>query len=484
MKKGIVLGLAFTVVIPTLRAQNIDDVVRYSQTNSGGTALSLGMGGATGAVGGDFSNALSNPGGLALYRQSEFGGSASLFNNSTSSTFYGTVEDDRKFNFNIQNMHLVLNYPTANRLKTKGWLSSTLAFGYNKTSNLSEQWTFRGFNPNSSIVDAIAASSSGLPNSLPGLDQYTAYQTFLTDTLMGSDGSINYTSFLGPLGGNITQRGTYESRGRVGETSVAYAGNYSNRLYIGAGLSIRRIIFEKEFTYTERDDADSSETFNSLTAKSTQSDRATAIAFRGGAVYRVNDFVRLGASAMIPLDYTVNSEYSYSMNSDLSQGTHFNQLDGTFKYKIRTPARYTASLAVVVGKRGIISADYEAVDYSRSKLVDNAGVFDNTNDAIRTKLQTTGNIRVGGEMRFDDMYLRGGYQLLGDPYASSTNNQQVQIYSIGGGYRDNYMFFDIAYNYSSQQKDYYPYNPGLASIEPASLSLKRHQLVFSLGTRF
>jgi hypothetical protein len=111
-------------------------------------------------------------------------------------------------------------------------------------------------------------------------------------------------------------------------------------------------------------------------------------------------------------------------------------------------------------------------------------VFDNTYDAIRTKLQTTGNIRVGGEMRFDDMYLRGGYQLLGDPYASSTNNQQVQIYSIGGGYRDNYMFFDIAYNYSSQQKDYYPYNPGLASIEPASLSLKRHQLVFSLGTRF
>jgi hypothetical protein len=485
MKKGIFIGALISAVgILTINAQSIDDIVRYSQTNSGGTALSLGMGGATGAVGGDFSNALSNPGGLAMYRQSEFGGSAAVFNNSTNSNFYGTSEDDRKYNFNIQNMHLVLNYPTANRLKTKGWLSSTLAFGYNKTSNLSEQWTFRGFNPNSSIVDAISASSSGLPNNLAGSDQYTAYQTYLTDTLVGSDGSVNYTSFLGPLGGNVTQRGTYESRGRVGETSVSYAGNYSNRLYIGAGLSLRRIIFEKEFTYTERDDADSSETFNSLTAKSTQSDRATAIALRGGAVYRVNDFVRLGASALIPLDYTVNTDYSYSMSSDLSQGTYFNQLDGTFKYKIRTPARYTGSIAVIIAKRGIISADYEAVDYSRSKLVDNSGVFDNTNDAIKSRLQTTGNIRVGGEMRFDDMYLRGGFQLLGDPYSSSTNNQQVQIYSIGGGYRNNLMFFDIAYNYSSQQKNYYPYSPNLTSIEPAILSLKRHQLVFSIGSRF
>jgi hypothetical protein len=319
---------------------------------------------------------------------------------------------------------------------------------------------------------------------LVSADQYTAYNAYLIDPVSDTAGNTSYTSLLGPAGGNITQRGTYESRGRVGETSVSYAGNYSNRLYIGAGLSIRRIVFEKDFSYTERDDADSISTFNSLTLTSTQSDRATAIALRGGVVYRVTDFIRLGASALIPLDYSVNTDFTYTMNSDLSTGNFTSDYPGTFKYKIRTPARYTGSVAFVIGKNGIISADYEAVDYSRSRLVDNTGVFDNTNDAIRTKLQTTGNIRFGGELRFDEMYLRGGYQRLGDPYSSTTNNQQVQIYSIGGGYRTNAIYIDLAYNYSRQEKDYYAYNPNFASVSPANLILQRHQLVFSIGTRF
>lgn len=484
MKKEIFLG-SLLIISALGNSQSIDDIVRYSQTNSGGTALSLGMGGATGAVGGDFSNAVSNPGGLALYRQSEFGGSVAIFNNSTSSNFYGSVEDDRKYNFNIQNMHLVLHYPAANRLKTSGWMSSTLAFGYNKTSNLSEQWTFRGFNPTSSIVDAIGASANGLvPDKLVSADQYTAYNAYLIDPISDTNGVTSYVSLLGPAGGNVTQRGTYESRGRVGETSVSYAGNYSNRLYIGAGLSIRRIIFEKDFSYTERDDQDSISTFNSLTLTNTQSDRATAIALRGGLVYRVTDFIRLGASALIPLDYTVNTDFTYTMTSDLSTGNFTSDYPGTFKYKIRTPARYTGSVAFVIGKNGIISADYEAVDYSRSRLVENTGVFDNTNDAIRTKLNATGNIRIGGELRFDEMYLRGGYQRLGDPYASNLNNQQVQIYSLGGGYRTNAIYIDLAYNYSRQEKDYYAYNPNFALVSPANLSLQRHQLVFSIGTRF
>ena len=475
---------AFALVVSGAFAQNIDDVVRYSQTSTGGTALSLGMSGATGAVGADFSNASTNPAGLGLYRQSEFAGSPSIFNCSSNASYYGTQESDRKFNFNISNMHLVLHTPAANRLKTKGWMGSTFAIGYNKNNNLAEQWTFRGVNPSGSIVNAFAAAANGkTPDQLVNADEYLAYQAYLIDP---STDSSAYTSLEGPRFGGVTQRGTMEARGRSGETDIAFAGNYSNRLYLGATLAIRRIIYDRTFTYSERDDADTIASFNNLVYTNTQTDKASSIALRLGAIYRVNDFVRLGASAFVPLDYTINTDYSYSMTSSLASGEHdAGTRTGTFKYKMRQPARFTGSAAFIIAKKGIISVDYEAVNYSQTKLIESSGMFDGTNDVIHEKLQATSNIRIGAEARFDEnMYLRGGYQLLGDPYSSSTNNQGVKSFSLGGGYRDRDFFFDVAYVYSKQSKDYYAYNPNLSSVLPAALSINRHNFVVTIGSRF
>jgi hypothetical protein len=53
-------------------AQNQVDALRYSQIYPGGTARSTAMGGAFGALGGDFYSASLNPAGLGVYRSSEF----------------------------------------------------------------------------------------------------------------------------------------------------------------------------------------------------------------------------------------------------------------------------------------------------------------------------------------------------------------------------------------------------------------------------
>ena len=295
--------LASILVSTGLFAQNIDDVVRYSQTNTGSTALSMGMGGSTGAVGADFSSASSNPAGLGLFRQSEFAASPSIFNYSGKADYYGTQESDRKFNFNLTDFHLVSDTPAANRLKTKGWMGTTFAIGYSKNNNLSEQWTYRGFNPSNSIVNAFAATANGkTPDDLADADEYLAYQSYLIDNVVDSAGNTSYTSLLGPNQGGITQRGTIEGRGRIGETDIAFAGNYSNRLYLGATLAFRRIVFEQTNTYTERDDLDSLPTFNSLVYTRTLTDKAMSIALRLGAIYRINDYVRIGASAFVPRD--------------------------------------------------------------------------------------------------------------------------------------------------------------------------------------
>lgn len=466
-----------------LIGQNMDDVVRYSQTNTGGTAVSLGMGGATGAIGGDFSSASINPAGLGLYRQSEVVISPSIFNFTGNADYYGTSESARKFNFNINNLHLVLHSPALNRLKKTGWMGTTIGIGYNKRTNLSERYTFRGVNPSSSIVNAWVGAANGISlDNLPA-DLDRAFNAYLIDP--NNDSLNTYSSLYGPKYGGVTQRGTSESRGRIGETNIAFATNYSNRLYLGASLAIRRIIYENTFTYTERDDADTIAGFDNLKYTRTLDDKAISVALNVGAIYRVSDFLRLGISAFVPLDYSVSTNYSYEITSSLSSGDFFpGETIGNYTYKLRQPARLTGSAAFVLGKQGIISVDYETVNYSKSEFIEDLGEFDAANDAIRNKLANAGNLRIGGEARFQDMYLRGGFQSLGSPYSNPENNQGITTYSIGGGYRESEFFIDIAYVYSQQKKNYYAYNPNLANVSPANISMNRHNVVVSVGTRF
>ena len=365
-------------------------------------------------------------------------------------------------------------------------MGTTFAIGYNKNNNLTERATFRGVNPTGSIVNAFAATASGKSVSqLQAADEVLAYNAYLIDPVTDSSGNTVYTSLLGPVNGGITQRGTLEGRGRIGETDISFAANYSNRLYLGATLAIRRAIYEKTFTYSERDERDSIAGFDELIYTTGLTDKATSVALRVGAIYRVADFLRLGAAAFVPLDYSVNSEYSYNLTTSLSTGNFApGEITGTYKYKLRQPARLTASAAFILGKQGIVSVDYETVNYGQSRLIENTGQFDKTNDAIREKLHSTGNLRIGAEARFEDMYLRGGFQLIGSPYSSTNNDQSTKAYSLGGGYRDKEFFLDVAYVYSRQLKNYYPYNPNLSAVLPAALTLNRHNFVVTVGTRF
>jgi len=468
-------------------AQNLSDAVRYSQTATGGTALSTGMGGAIGAVGGDFSSASVNPAGLGLYRQSELAGSLSIFNFSGTSDYFGSSQDDRKFNFNIPNFHLVLHSPNANRLKTKGWLSTTFGFGYNKGTNYSEQWTLRGDNPYNSIVNRyILDAGNKSPDDLNPFGSYLAYQTYLIDPYTDpATGAAGYTSLRVPLNGGLAQRGSMNARGRSGETDFSFAANYSNRLYLGATLAIRRIVNERTFTYKE--ETDTFPTFTSLNLIENQLDKGTSVGLRAGAIYRITDFFRVGAAALLPLDYTINTKYNSELSTDLG-GDLYEAVspDGSYKYKFRTPARFTGSAAFVIKKSGIISIDYEMVDYRKTRFADAAGSFDDINDLFLSTFKRSGNLRIGGELRFDDLYVRGGWQMIGSPYANDTNRERsMQQFSAGFGYRVSDFFMDFSYTFGMQKTQFAPYShPGLSVLPVASQKFITNNIAFTIGTRF
>lgn len=486
MKRYFIFGLGILLCKPVI-SQSPDESRRYIQSATGGTALSIGMGGATGAVGADFSNAATNPAGIGLYRRNEMAFSPSLFNFSSNATFYGTQEDDRKFNFNFSNLHMVLHFPSENKLKTKGWLSTTLGFGFNRNNGLHQRFTLRGVNPESSIASAYASVSQGIaPGALDPTGAKMFYDAYLIDLdTSAANPNTYYPAWAMPYGG-ATQRITMETAGRLSETNIVFAANHSNRLYLGGTLAIRRIMYEQNLTHTERNETDSAAWFNSLEYSRRYTDRGLGVGFRLGAIYRVQDWVRIGGSVLIPLDYNMKTYYSSELKSTNGaiQNFHSNLVEGSYDYKFRQAFRYTGSMAFIIGKHGIVSVDYEGVDHSSTKFVTDDGALDSGNDRMRAAFRKTGNLRIGAEARFNDNYLRAGYQKIASALTNTQSIGDINQFSIGAGYRNDGFLVDLAYAYSIQKENFAPYNPDLAPVQTVPLSFNRHILVLTLGTRF
>ncbi|NCU36173.1 TonB-dependent receptor, partial [Candidatus Falkowbacteria bacterium] len=96
-------------------AQNEEDVLRYSTPQIIGTARYVGMAGAYGAIGADFSSISTNPAGLGLYKKSEFTITPSINFSNTESAYQGTTMDDGRNRFALGNVGVVLTGAPANR---------------------------------------------------------------------------------------------------------------------------------------------------------------------------------------------------------------------------------------------------------------------------------------------------------------------------------------------------------------------------------
>ena len=79
MKKLLVAVSVLSFCCGSAFSQEMLDAYKYSSNDLNGTARSLGMGGAFGALGGDISAMSNNPAGLAVYRSSEVVTTLSIF---------------------------------------------------------------------------------------------------------------------------------------------------------------------------------------------------------------------------------------------------------------------------------------------------------------------------------------------------------------------------------------------------------------------
>lgn len=484
MKK---LSLILKVVIlifagSNLTAQNEADALRYSFLMQGGTTRYMSMGSAFGALGADMSVMGTNPAGLAIYRSSEFAFSPSFYFDKVSSNIGGQNFDDFNYNLNINNMGMVLAFTSD---KTEGWVSSAFGFNYSRYNNYGMNYYAEGINDSNSITDYFAKMGYGYNSD--DLDQFAeglGYQGYLIDP---DSAGVGYHSVYDSYGEK--QQYMFSSKGHLGEYNFSYAGNYANKLYLGASFGIQTIRYIQKTDMKEIDVDHTITDFNSMDYYQYLKTTGTGYNFKFGMLFRPLDWFRIGLSIHTPTFMNLHDSYYSTLSTSFENSTKSyegSSDDGIYDYGLITPFRTMGSVAFVIKKQALVSFEGEMIDYSLARLRASDYAFVNENAAIDRNYLATFNLRGGLEYRFDIFNLRAGVGYYGSPYNSQSINKDsyTLVYSGGFGIRENGYFFSVGYSMVQNEFSHYMYDQNVVASAPIDAKRTSSQLMFSFGFKF
>jgi hypothetical protein len=327
------------------------------------------------------------------------------------------------------------------------------------------------------------------------LDSYwekMAFDLVLIDTLSGSSGTKYNSSFKNI---DLQQRSTVETKGSIGEYYIGFGANYNHNLYLGASLNIRSGYYTDLYTHKEVDIT------NAISDASYSFSHNLYSWVRGwnakfGAIYRPFETLRIGVSLHTPTIVDIEQEWSTGMSvtDDNNVATNARPTDSegydigraTDRYTVTSPMRVIAGVAYMFQDKGLVSFDYEYVDYSKIQF-SNGDFQDNiltANDESKKFMVATHNFRTGAELKLNSFYVRGGFAYYASPYASGelNNGANTFIYSTGLGYRTNGFSLDLGYSLLTKTEKYMLYND--VNLQPATLDTKTGTFLLTAGFRF
>jgi hypothetical protein len=490
MKRISLIIITVLLVSTGLFAQNVDDALRYSHLFYSGTARFMSMGGAFTALGGDISSLSQNPAGLGVFRSSELTITPQLYHMKTTAGFNGDNTSDYLYNFNLNQIGIVSNL--ISNSKGTGLITLNLGYSFNKTSNLNQNIRIQGINNTSSMADYWAGISSGyykneLASNVP--DAYLANRVFVIDTLSGS--GTQYGTVYSNYGDNPPSRYGQNVRrlitneGYTGEHAFSIGGNYSNKIIFGATLGISRVKYTGHYEHMESTDQAMPSLFKNFTYTEHFENTGTGYSLKVGAIIKPIESVRIGLAFHSPTLYHISEYFYENMTANFTDGYHKDLTNdpARYSYALTTPFRALAGVAVQIKKIGLISADYEYVDYSTAHFSNYGDDYDYSekNMSIKNSLKAANNFRLGGELRLNKLYLRTGYGYYGKAFKPGEDNANLdyQTLSFGAGFREQRVSIDFAFTNYKYSENYFLYALD-SNYDPALANLKAVKNMFTL----
>ena len=478
---------------------SLNETMRFSLNRNATTARVASLGGAYGAVGADMGGTTINPASLGFYRNSYFTITPTFEQTKSSSTFLGNTGTDSRVIFGVNSLGAVFSSDLTKKYKTdKSWQYVNHALQYNRNQQFGERVLATGNNSGPSLADRFALDAAGISETNlsnqannPALP-YTsslAYETYLIDPVRDSMQSAYYSRIQGPLNQSQINRRT----GSAGEFVYAVSGNYADKFFIGGGIMVKSINYSDENRFIERDYLDTmAYDFSSYTFTQDVDISGTGIGFNFGVIGMPMSWLRLGAAVSSPSFYRLKENYSSRIVSNFDNGDEYTAASkGTneFRYNYSSPLKATLSTALLYKDKGLISFDYDYVDYTQMNHRSDDDPFwgDALNTQAATSLRSTSNIRIGAELRTGPATLRAGYAMWGSPYGTGNVNADVLAQtdlSFGAGLRKENVFIDLAYVNSKYSNSFTPYSyPGQAP-NMVSSDFRRGAVMLTLGTKF
>jgi len=474
--KAIIALLSFSL---SAIAQNESDALRFSQNYSGGTARSLGLSGAFGALGGDPSSLSINPAGIGVYRASEFTITTGVNYDKVKSSYLGSSYEDYKYKLNISNLAYIYTYNTN---KTQGWVSASFGIAYNRLADFNRNISIRGNNAQSSLMDEFVYNS----NNGMGSEFYEDL-AYLTEAMDYNEIDSKYYSDFTLDGYGQSQKKNIVTKGGIGEYDLSFGANFGNVLYLGATVGVQRVDYEELKDHTETDVNGTLEYLQSFSFKEHFNAYGTGYNLKVGAIVKPVDFLRLGLAVHTPTFYNLTSEFYTNMDTYFDKGSpadmHERSDLASSDYLLTTPFKAIGSVAFIFDKYGLFSLDYEMVDYTKARFRSDEDDYSVVNTAVGDVYKKTSNIKAGLEGKLGPFSARIGYGYYGRPYSSSSNllnnSYKYQSYSAGFGIRGKSAFFDVAYVVNKSNEELKLYSSAYPKLE-----INQSKIMATLGFRF
>jgi len=484
MKKIFAIAIA-SLAMTSIQAQDINDALRFSQTDLNGTARFRGMSGAFGALGGDFSALNVNPAGSVVFSNNLAGFTLANYNTKNNSNYFGKNTSDSNNSFDLNQAGAVFVFENAGH--NKNWKKFAVAINYENARNLDNSLFSAGTNPNNSVDNYFLSYANGV--ALGTLNNYyfdelyyneqqayLGYNSYIIDPSVNSDTNTSYYTNVA-TGGNYYQENKIKSTGYNSKLAFNFSGQYNDKWSFGLNLNSHFLDYRQSSNFYESNNNAKYATGSTVDVIRFSNDLytyGTGFSFQLGTIFKPAREVRLGLSYESPTWYKLTDELTqkvvtsgYGLNST-QNNTQYNTNIVTdpnttmiFQpYKLQSPGKWTGSFAYVFGKKGLLSLDCDVKDYSKTQYKPKND-FTTTNKTVANSLTTSTAMRIGGEYKIKKISIRGGYRWEQSPYKDGKTIGDLTGYSGGLGYNFGNTKLDLAYSYAKRDYDQQFFSQGL-----------------------
>lgn len=523
LREGIGVGFLWLLGGASLHAQETYEIATIETPELNGTARYVGMGGALEALGADLSTISTNPAGVGLFRRSQ--ASISMGCNSQSDATRTMGVGTTRYSFD--QVGFVYSSDTSDGKPS----FFNFAFNFSKSRNFSQilnaaNYSLMGGSQNKQTFGKIRSGIVG------STDDLTYNQV---DYLYYNNNGKTGSGLLNALGDTCYDASEYAidrgQSGYIGNYEFNISGNIQNQYFLGLSIGIKDVHYKSSSLYQELLVDEKGETLG-IGLEDWRKITGTGIDVKFGAIIRpiANSPFRFGLSISTPTFYSLRSTNETILDAgDVGSLS----MQETYRYKFNTPWKFGASLGHTIGQTVALGASWEFADYgATSPRIDEGTYYDSwgysysrtsQDEAMKRNVQNVlkgvHTLKFGAEIKplpelavrlgynyVSPMYQENGYKdgsvcSNGNYYTSQTdfvNWKATNRYTCGLGFVMDKVYLDVAYQYSTQKGDYYPFTNGSFAWTDNSgkkvgfdniptiteINNKRHQLLFTLGVKF